>query len=265
LDSSAPSNIFSFCNHSPWAIASVEFQENPKPLHIGRVREEHRRLFAILDEVDSPARRVEIFHEYTSVQFALHQWEEHERAARSCLRNSYVRYLRGWAVDSNSIEGAVLKGWVHSRLGIAPTFHVGPLNGDAENLHRYATDRLRGSARTNAIDSQLDLLFEFCQYELNRRHPGASWLTLYRGTFDGTSYECLDHSDPSRPVVRMNNISSFTSDRECAWVFGSTVWEVRVPLTKVFFFSDLLPESILRGEQEYLVIGGEYRVRKLLY
>jgi NAD+--dinitrogen-reductase ADP-D-ribosyltransferase len=63
----------------------------------------------------------------------------------------------------------------------------------------------------------------------------------------------------------MNNISSFTSDRECAWEFGSTVWEARIPMAKIFFFSDLLPDSILRGEQEYLVIGGEYRVRRLLY
>jgi NAD+---dinitrogen-reductase ADP-D-ribosyltransferase len=265
VELSPPHNIFSFCNHPPWVIATIGFQENPVPLHIGRVRDEHRRLFAILDGEDSPARRGGIFHEYASVQFALHQWEEHERAARSCLRNSYVRYLRGWAVDSNSIEGAVLKGWVQSRLGILPTFHVGPLAGNEENLHRYAIDRIRGSARTNAIESQLDLLFEFCQYELARRHPGKSWLTLYRGTFDGASYECLDATDPALPVVRMNNISSFTSDRECAWEFGSTVWEVRVPLAKIFFFNDLLPESILRGEQEYLVIGGEYRVRKLLY
>ena len=70
---------------------------------------------------------------------------------------------------------------------------------------------------------------------------------------------------PNKIIVRMNNISSFTSDRECAWEFGSTVWEVRVPLAKVFFFSDLLPDSILRGEQEFLVIGGEYVVRKLLF
>ncbi len=265
MDFSPAPNIFSACSHPPWALASSDFQENPQPIHIGRVLQEHRRLFSILDGEESPVRRGEIFHEYASVQFALHQWEEHKNAARSSLRNSYVRYIRGWAVDSNSIEGAVLKGWVHSRLGIAPTFHTGPLTGNQENFLRYATDRIRGCARTNAIDTQLDLLFEFCQYELRRRHPGERWLTLYRGTFDGASYQTLDSSDPKNPVVRMNNISSFTSDRECAWEFGSTVWQVRVPLTKIFFFNDLLPESILRGEQEYLVIGGEYRVRKLLY
>lgn len=257
-------NIFTLCNLPPWAVASVDFQADPKPLRIGRVREENHRLFALLDAQENSARRGEIFHEYLSVQFALHQWEEHERSARSSLRNSYVRYLRGWAVDSNSIEGAVLKGWVHSRIGLRPTFHHVPLGESRENHDLYAIDRIRGSARTNAIESQLDLLYEFCQYELQRRHPGERWLTLYRGTFDAGSYEAVVSEDPKTPIVRMNNISSFTSDRECAWEFGSTVWEVRVPLTKIFFFSDLLPESILRGEQEFLVIGGEYRVRKLL-
>lgn len=264
MDIPAPTNIFSLCNRPPWAIARQDFQENPDELHIGRVREENRRLFALLDAEPSPSRRGEIFHEYLSVQFALHQWEEHQHSARSCLRNSYVRFIRGWAVDSNSIEGAVLKGWVHSRIGIPPTFHGGALAA-RESFEGYAIARLKGSARTNAIESQLDLLFEFCQYELARRHSGDRWLTLYRGTFDGDSYENLTTAGSNKIIVRMNNISSFTSDRECAWEFGSTVWEVRVPLSKIFFFSDLLPESILRGEQEYLVIGGEYHVRKLLY
>jgi NAD+--dinitrogen-reductase ADP-D-ribosyltransferase len=264
VDVSATTNIFSLCNRPPWALACVGFQENPTPLSIGRVREENRRLFVLLDAEPSPSRRGEIFHEYLSVQFALHQWEEHQRSARSSLRNSYVRYLRGWAVDSNSIEGAVLKGWVHSRMGIRPTFHHQPLGDSQENFNLFAIDRIRGSARTNAIEQQLDLLFEFSQYELQRRHAGERWLTLYRGTFDSSSYEAMAATNPREPIVRMNNISSFTSDRECAWEFGSTVWEVRVPLSKIFFFSDLLPESILRGEQEFLVIGGEYRVHKLL-
>jgi len=265
LDDPPPTNIFSLCNRPPWAIACIEFQDDPVPLHIGRVREDNHRLFALLDGETDASRRGEIFHEYLSVQFALHHWQEHQHSARSALRNSYVRYLRGWAVDSNSIEGAVLKGWVHSRLGIPPTFHGAPLQQNPANFELYAIDRLRGSARTNAIESQLDLLFEFSQYELLRRHPNQRWLSLYRGTFDAPAYQTTPSTLANQPVVRMNNISSFTSDRECAWEFGSTVWEVLIPLAKIFFFSDLLPESILRGEQEFLVIGGEYHVRKLLY
>ncbi len=265
MDATTYANIFSLCNRPPWAVASVAFQDNPTPLAIARVRENNHRLFTLLDAEQSVSRRGVIFHEYLSVQFALHQWEEHKRSARSSLRNSYIRYLRGWSMDSNSTEGAVLKGWVHSRIGIKPTFHNVPLEGSHENFELYALDRIRGSARTNAIESQLDLLFEFCQYELRRRRPDERWLTLYRGTYDAGSYELIPPDASGGTIVRMNNISSFTSDRECAWEFGSTIWEVRVPLAKIFFFSELLPDSILRGEQEFLVIGGEYRVRQLLY
>ena len=241
-------------------MAALDFQDSPTPLEIGRVRADNRRLFQTLDQEPSPLRRGEIFHEYLTVQFALHQWEDYHAASRSSLRNSYVRYLRGWEVDSNSPEGAVLKGWVQSRIGIAPTFHHSPLRTE-EALGRFAKDRMRGSSRTNAIDHQLDLLFEFCQYELGRRRPDQRWITLYRGTFDAASYEYLDDD---HEVVRLNNLSSFTSDKECAWEFGSTVWEARIPHSKIFFFSGLLPDSLLRGESEHLVIGGEYRVKKLL-
>jgi len=38
-----------------------------------------------------------------------------------------------------------------------------------------------------------------------------------------------------------------------------------VPLAKIVFFSGLLPKSLLTGESEYLVLGGHYKVRTLLY
>ena len=37
-----------------------------------------------------------------------------------------------------------------------------------------------------------------------------------------------------------------------------------VPLTKIFFSSGLLPKSLLKGEGEQLVIGGEYEVQVLI-
>jgi NAD+--dinitrogen-reductase ADP-D-ribosyltransferase len=37
-----------------------------------------------------------------------------------------------------------------------------------------------------------------------------------------------------------------------------------VPLGKIFFYNDLLPGSIMKGEGEYLVIGGEYKVRQVM-
>jgi NAD+--dinitrogen-reductase ADP-D-ribosyltransferase len=49
-----------------------------------------------------------------------------------------------------------------------------------------------------------------------------------------------------------------------AWEFGSSAWEVRVPLAKLLFFSGLLPKSCLAGESEHLVLGGYYNVRGLI-
>jgi len=36
-----------------------------------------------------------------------------------------------------------------------------------------------------------------------------------------------------------------------------------VPLAKIFFRGDLLPSSLLKGEGEVMVIGGEYEVKVL--
>ena len=52
---------------------------------------------------------------------------------------------------------------------------------------------------------------------------------------------------------------------ERAWEFGYTVWQVQVPISKIFFFNGLLPNSILKGEGEFMVIGGEYRVRMVTW
>ena len=259
-------NVFSLCNHSPWVVGSQEFNDAPQPISIGIVRQDNKDLFKKLAAEDDPSVRGGIFNDYMSVKFQLHDWPSHADAARSSLKNSYVRFLRGWSVDSNSIEGAILKSWVESRIGLPPTFHRGrTLDGSEEGNMPYEIDRVRGSARTNAILSQLDVLYEFCQYELARRMPGTRWITLWRGTCDAENYRVIERGDRRSACILMNNLSSFTSERECAWEFGSTVWETSVPTTKIFFFSGLLPDSILKGEDEYLVIGGEYRVKELLY
>jgi NAD+--dinitrogen-reductase ADP-D-ribosyltransferase len=168
-------------------------------------------------------------------------------------------------MDANSVEGAVLKGWVESRMGIPPSFHKVPIPGiHAEEYMVYATDRTRGSARTNAINGQLDLLYEYCQYELRIAHPADALLTLYRGTNDANDHALIEQIGKREQIVRLNNLVSFTDDEERAWEFGGTVWEIRAPLAKIFFYDDLLPNSILKGEGEYLVIGGEYRVRRVM-
>jgi NAD+--dinitrogen-reductase ADP-D-ribosyltransferase len=160
----------------------------------------------------------------------------------------------------------VLKGWVESRFGIPPAFHAGLI----EDVHGppyllYLTERMRGSVRTNAIESQFDLLYEYAQYELRRRHPGARTFTLYRGVKNLEDYRAVGKTGETGVVLRLNSLNSFSSRLEHAWEFGSCVLVAEVPASKIFFRSDLLPGILPRGEEESLVIGGNYEVTVRLY
>lgn len=248
-------------NLPPWVVASLDFQDHPRGLHITGVRRENRSLFERLAGIDDVVTRARVFDDYMNVKFHLHDWREHQDSARQSLKNSYLRFLRGWGVNSTSIEGAVLKGWVESRFGLRPRYHGLRIEPGSRNYLPFARDRMRGHARSNAIDSQLDLLFEFCQYEARRRK--LSRLTLYRGVNDADQHQITNHRGKRDYVVVLNNLCSFSSDPERAWEFGATVWEVVVPVQRICYFAGLLPQSVLRGEDEYLVLGGEHRVREL--
>jgi NAD+---dinitrogen-reductase ADP-D-ribosyltransferase len=246
----------------PWVIASLDFQEHPRALHIVGVRRDNRLLFTRLDGIAEPEERARVFDEYMTVKFCLHDWPAHPARTGRSLKNSYVRFLRGWGVDSSSIEGAVLKGWVENRLGLPPRFHRGVIHPGTRGYLPFARDRMLGQARTNAIDQQLDVLFEYCQYETRRR--GLTRLRLYRGTNDVEQHQIVRRFGPRDYVVVLNNLSSFSGEVERAWEFGSTVWEVSVPAQRIFYLAGLLPQSVLRGEQEHLVLGGQHRVREVL-
>ena len=259
------STAFNLCNLPPWVIASRQFNEHPQPLSIQGVRNANRFLFNKLDGIPDRGERGQIFSDYLSVKFALHHDQGQTDMARKSLRNSYLRFLKGWMMDSNSVEGAVLKGWVESRMGIVPTFHNGRIDGnDCEAHYGYVLDRTRGSKRTNAINAQLDLVYEYCQYELQRSHGELARLTLFRGTNGGTDDQILEQVAKREQIVRLNNLVSFTDEEERAWEFGSIVWRVQVPAAKIFFYDELLPTSLLKGEGEYLVIGGDYRVVRVM-
>jgi NAD+--dinitrogen-reductase ADP-D-ribosyltransferase len=168
-------------------------------------------------------------------------------------------------MDSNSVEGAVLKGWVENRFGIPPRFHYAPLDRpDGDAYQKYALERTRGRAFTSAIDAQLDLVYTYMQYELRRRHPGVSTLTLYRGQNSLTPEQRILDLGVREWVVRLNNVASFTDEREHAWEFGSFVIEAKIAIPRIFFAGHLLPRSILRGEREYLVIGSDVKARRML-
>ena len=256
---------FNLCNLPPWVIASREFNEDPRPLEVQGVFQANRFLFDALARLDDESARARALDDWISVRFQLHQWEaQATQPARRSLKNSYLRFLRGWGHDSNAVEGAVLKGWVESRMGIPPTFHRERIERmESPEYLRFARDRMLGMARTNAIFDQLDLVYTFTQVELARRRPGERWLTLFRGQNDASEHEVLATLGPREQVVRLNNLCSFTDDVERAWEFGSTVWEARVAVPRVFCVSWFFP-GILRGEREVLVVGGETRVRRVL-
>ncbi|MGA2247428.1 MAG: NAD(+)--dinitrogen-reductase ADP-D-ribosyltransferase [Verrucomicrobiota bacterium] len=267
-DHSRSSCSLNRCNLSPWIIGSEEFQANPLPVEIDGARTTDGSLFRRLHEISEAEERGRLFHDYVCIKFGLN--EKIERRGKTKFVYSYLNLLRAWGADSNRQAGAVLKAWVESRFGILATYHNGRLADNAAAREAFLVDRTSGAARSIGVLMQLDLLYTFCQDELRRRFPDVRSQTLYRGTHDPEEYAIRAQSDqishPSRRVmlVQLNNLSSFSSDPEVAWEFGSSAWEVEVPLAKIVFFSGLLPKSLLSGESEHLVLGGYYTVRTLL-
>lgn len=269
-DESRSSCSLNRCNLSPWIIGSEEFQANPLPIEIDGARVTEARLFCRLDEVADPAERGRLFHDYVNVKFGLNEMVAHRAGGKSRPVYSYVTLLHAWGADSNGPAGAMLKAWVESRFGLLATYHKGRLAEDAAAREAFRLDRMRGAAKSIGVLMQLDLLYAFCQDELRRRFPGERWKKLYRGTHDSEEYSIRKEDPPAGArwqrtlLVQLNNLSSFASDPEVAWEFGSSAWEVEVPLAKIVFFSGLLPESCLTGESEHLVLGGFYNVHTLL-
>jgi NAD+---dinitrogen-reductase ADP-D-ribosyltransferase len=259
------------CNLSPWIIGSEEFQAQPLPVEIDGARTTDARLFRRLDEIPDADERSHLFHDYLCAKFSLNEKHPHRSGAKPQSVYSYVHLLRGWGTDSNGPAGATLKAWVESRFGILATFHQGRLATDAAAREAFLLDRTRGNARSIGVLMQLDLLYTFCQDELRRRFPGEQGRTLYRGTHDSDEYTVRDESGRAAQrfsrelLVQLNNLSSFASDPEVAWEFGSSAWEVQVPFAKIVFFSGLLPKSVLAGESEHLVLGGYYHVRTRMF
>jgi NAD+--dinitrogen-reductase ADP-D-ribosyltransferase len=262
-DHSRSSCSLNRCNLSPWIIGSEEFQANPLPVEIDGARATNAGLFRCLESITEAAARSQFFHDYLCAKFSLDEKIVRHGKAQSVY--SYVHLLRAWGADSNGPAGAVIKSWVESRFGLLATFHKGRLADDRAAREAFMLDRTRGAAKSIGVLMQLDLLYTFCQDELRRRFPREKWQTLYRGTHDSEEYTVQKETGAKRAaLVQLNNLSSFTSDPEVAWEFGSSAWEVKVPFAKIVFFSDLLPKSCLAGESEHLVLGGYYNVRGML-
>ena len=249
------------CNIPPVILGSLTFQHHPTPLHLDSVAELHADLFHRLDAVGNKAERAEAFRDYVAVHFCL---EELEKAgltlnSKSRAKANWMRVLRGWSFDSDGREGAVLKGWVESRFGLLARFHGEPLRDFTSPAYlRYQEMRSAGLYGTNALEGQFDLLYAYSQYEFRRGDAAAKRIELFRGINRLNEHEVLSKSG-RRQVVLFNNLVSFTSSRERASEFGDYILCARVPCEKVFFSHVVVP-GVLKGEEEYLVIGGVYDV-----
>ncbi len=257
------------CNLPAAILGGLTFQRHPAPLLIDGVAELHARMFRLLAALDEPEARARQFMDYMTVYFRLEALEEAgltpgRSKAKLRGRADYLRMVRGWAFDPNSQEGAVLKSWVESRFGLLTRYHNGLIEGDDRHdawLH-YQEARSHGLYNTNALEAQLDLLYTYCQYELHRSQPDALHLSLYRGFNQFSDDQMLVKLDRRRLIVLLNNLSSFSVNRERAEEFGDHLLRVQVPISKIFFYNRVLP-GMLKGEDEYVVIGGIYEVERL--
>lgn len=245
------------CNLPAVVLGGLAYQQYPSPLLIDGVAELHGDLFRRLHAA-TPDARANVFRDYMTVHFRLERPEEvgltGHRKGRA--KANYIKMIRGWSFDSDSREGAVLKGWVESRFGLMPRYHGQALRDPtSEGYRRYLEMRSQGLYGTNALEAQLDLLYTFCQFELAQRHQGARHVTLYRGVNSLADHEVLAKMGSGRRIVLLNNLNSFTCSRERACEFGDYILEAEIPLTKIFFQCGLLP-GVLQGEDEFLVIGG---------
>ena len=258
------------CNLPASILGGLTFQRAPAALAIDGVESLHRPLFELLDDIDAIEERAQRFGGYMASHFHLTQPEEAGLTAnqrRPRAKASYLRVVRGWAFDPDGREAAVLKGWVESRFGLMPRHHGDSLReAGSPAWQRYVEMRAAGLYGTNALEAQLDLLYAYSQYELARQFPQLTHVRLYRGVNRLVDHEIIAAGEgeagdgPVEKIVLLNNVSSFSLSRERAGEFGDTILSVDVPVPKLAFFSRLLP-GMLKGEDEYVVIGGLYRVR----
>ncbi len=266
FDVSMPRNArlpINHCNLPADILGSLTYQKHPVPLKLDGVAEFHRGLFELLDGLSDSAERAQAFIQHMKAVFSLTCLEEagltanikHNRA-----KADYIKMVRGWSFDADGREGAVMKGWVESRFGLLQRYHGGPIRDFSDDTYRnYLEMRSAGLYGTNALEAQFDLLFAYCQYELAQQHTDKLHLTLYRGVNRVDEHETIAELYNKHRVVLLNCLSSFTANRERADEFGDYLLSTEVPLSKVFFYSNLLPD-MLKGEEEYIVIGGLYEV-----
>jgi NAD+---dinitrogen-reductase ADP-D-ribosyltransferase len=257
------------CNLPALILGSLTFQQHPVDINIDGVTDMHKQLFEDLDGIKEISTRVVHFNDYMRASFLLDNPEQVGQLENSTAKRrdkaDYLKLLRGWHFDPNSQEAAVMKGWVESRFGLMTLNHRGPITDFTSTRYAsYQHSRCLGLYNTNALEAQLDLLYSFTQYELARRYAEQSHCTLYRGFNRLSDHEVLTRKSSSNMVILLNNLNSFTLNKDRADEFGDLIMTVEIPHAKILFFPDLLP-GCMKGEEEYLVIGGAYEINVSSY
>jgi len=246
------------CNLPAKILGGLTYNSHPIPLALDGVKELHKSLFHYLDKAKSFAERQPLFFKYMNAHFQLNDLSQMGQCDSSNFNRKKINYKRiifGWHMNPDGLEGAVLKRWVESRFGLSPRYHKGLIREiEDHTYHDYLMESAAGMYNTNAIETQLDILYSYSQFEL--ANIKTQHITLYRGLNQLNSHEVLAKSGKNITIL-LNNINSFTHIAEMAEHFGDYVIRIDVPIYKIFCYNNILPKQI-NAEEEYIVIGGLY-------
>ncbi|MGD9807803.1 MAG: NAD(+)--dinitrogen-reductase ADP-D-ribosyltransferase [Deferribacterales bacterium] len=242
-------------------FVSNEYNQKVLPITISGVWEYYGEIFKAIKKADNIEEAAYIFTCSMDSLFSLNEKHNGKKMG------SYSRLLKGWLFDSNSIEGAVMKGWVESRFGITPFFHKDIIpDMNSEEYYEYMVEKMDHRLNKNLIFHQLDLLYTYTQVILESFYSDKlPKLTLYRGVNDLSEHLVVKELEDKMICIEQNSLVSFTSDRDIASSFGDYILKSNIPYTKIVFFSEILPNVKFAGEKEYLVLGGRYDTEVTYY
>ncbi len=92
-------------------LASPDFNETPKPLHIAGTRESASGLFEQLARQSTPDDCGQLFQDYMCVVFGFETEQRlgNDPSGRRRYRNSYLKLIQDWGLDSNNAQGLFLR------------------------------------------------------------------------------------------------------------------------------------------------------------
>lgn len=242
-------------------FGSLEYNSKPENIEIDGINIYYGNIFKAIARANDIEKASEIF--YNSVQsvFGFNEVTDKKKLG------NFRRLLRGWLFDSNSSEGAVMKGWVESRFGMSPTFHKKCISGiNSEKYYEYLVEKMNLKFNKNLVYHQLDFLYTYTQKVILSFFKGhIPHIRLYRGTNNFYEHIILQKTGKKNYVAEINNLTSATPEKSIAEQFGDYIMVMDVPYTKIMFFPEVLPDFSFSGENEYIIIGGQYEIKITYY